>query len=275
MTGTLTLAIGGGSKHAAALDWVIDRARRIPSAIEVTTVLESVPLAPGFPDVERDRRDAQLTAVADAIRTAVPDASVTTVLREGDLIDELITASATANPLVVAMTRVDRVDELAHLPLGLRLLGRTAGPLVVVPIAWRRGGSGVVVGWGADAAAESVVAFAAREARRGGQPLTIVHAGGSEVPRMLDLAVQRLRAAHPDGDIRLVRSADSPAAALLDAAADASLIVVGSHGRSALEGLFVGSVSQHLLARTALPVAVVPMPQDPLGIVPDAPDEVF
>jgi nucleotide-binding universal stress UspA family protein len=50
---------------------------------------------------------------------------------------------------------------------------------------------------------------------------------------------------------------DLPARALLDAATDASLVVVGARGVGGFEGLMMGSVSRHVLHHAACPVVVV------------------
>jgi len=55
---------------------------------------------------------------------------------------------------------------------------------------------------------------------------------------------------------RVVRG--GPAAALLDAAADADLLVVGSRGHGGFAGLLLGSVSQQVCHHAACPVVVVP-----------------
>ena len=56
--------------------------------------------------------------------------------------------------------------------------------------------------------------------------------------------------------------AGHPAQVLVDAAADAALLVVGSRGRGGFTGMLLGSVSQHVVARAACPVVVVRAPED-------------
>lgn len=50
---------------------------------------------------------------------------------------------------------------------------------------------------------------------------------------------------------------DLPAQALLDASADADLLVVGARGLGGFKGLLLGSVSQHCLHHTTIPIAIV------------------
>jgi nucleotide-binding universal stress UspA family protein len=86
---------------------------------------------------------------------------------------------------------------------------------------------------------------------------------------LIDGATEALRveaAAGLPGDLvrapQLVTSAKSPAAGLLDAAADwqADLVVVGARGHGAIEGFLLGSVSRAIVHGAALPVLVARMP---------------
>ncbi|WP_131823019.1 universal stress protein, partial [Mycobacteroides chelonae] len=52
----------------------------------------------------------------------------------------------------------------------------------------------------------------------------------------------------------------APARVLIDAAADAELLVVGSRGRGSFAGLLLGSVSQRCAQGATCPVVIVPPP---------------
>ncbi|HET6504365.1 MAG TPA: universal stress protein [Amycolatopsis sp.] len=136
----------------------------------------------------------------------------------------------------------------------------------------------VVVGVDGSPVSDSAVEFAFDAASLRGVPLVAVHtwtdmsAGEtwSVLPFDIDyeavaederrLLAERLAGWHekyPDVEVRQRVLRDRPVHGLLEAAADARLVVVGSRGRTALKGVGLGSTSQALLHHSACPVAVV------------------
>ncbi|WP_405734469.1 universal stress protein [Streptomyces sp. NBC_01537] len=128
---------------------------------------------------------------------------------------------------------------------------------------------------GLDGSPESLAAaeWAAREAERREIPLRLVHAwdwqplpyapvDGTEphrhwaerVPRE---ATQKLRLHHPGLEIDTEQVKEQPIDALLAAAADAELLVLGSRGLSGIGGFLVGSVALSVLAHATRPVVLV------------------
>ena len=79
----------------------------------------------------------------------------------------------------------------------------------------------------------------------------------------LDALVEEMDTGRLDAPVarRLVQG--TPAGVLLDAAADASMLVVGSRGRGGFVGLLLGSVSQQVAAHATCPVIIVPAKASP------------
>ncbi|QOV41072.1 universal stress protein [Streptomyces ferrugineus] len=118
--------------------------------------------------------------------------------------------------------------------------------------------------------------WAAAEAQLRGCALRVVHAVGRSADtaygetgvglteqvlrgatRVLDDARARLAADRPGLPIDVVLARDDPADALLAAAQDADMVVVGTRGRGGFAGLLLGSVSRKVAAHAGLPVVVV------------------
>ncbi|MGR3936525.1 universal stress protein [Streptomyces sp. BRA346] len=141
---------------------------------------------------------------------------------------------------------------------------------------------------GVDGSERSLVAaeWAAREALRRGAGLRLAHACPplprrvSPVPgwtawqhvgeQMLQRTTDAFMGRHPGLHVEGVHTDTEPEQALLAAAADAELLVVGARGWGGFDGLAVGSVALHVAATADCPVVTVP---DPAARAPDA-DEV-
>lgn len=88
-----------------------------------------------------------------------------------------------------------------------------------------------------------------------------VHIDEDELVEKIKGRAEELSAAGIDTTVELGRSVlggPAPAIAEIAAKADADLIVVGSHGHSALAGVLLGSVAHKLLQIAGRPVLVVP-----------------
>lgn len=127
---------------------------------------------------------------------------------------------------------------------------------------------------GIDGSAESLNAatWAAREARRRGLRLQLVHVDNTPhaptgLPELdapaeresdsLNRAVRALTYGNPGLDITCATLTGPPAPALVNAARESAALAVGSRGRTALEGLLVGSVALAVTATAPCPVILV------------------
>ena len=145
----------------------------------------------------------------------------------------------------------------------------------------------IVVGTDGSPSAQAAVRWALGEARLRGAALHIVHAWlvplvealpepwllatpvghvDSELENrlaagareLLEDAVAEAKAAEPGVDVLGELTEMRPAAALLAAAADADLLVVGSRGHGGFKGLLLGSVGSQCVHHAPCPVVVVP-----------------
>ncbi|GGT00863.1 universal stress protein [Streptomyces chromofuscus] len=118
--------------------------------------------------------------------------------------------------------------------------------------------------------------WAAREAALRGVPLRLCHAS-SPLPgtagdtlrhvgaRKLQRVVAELGERYPDLEVRGEQADDAPDSALLAAARDAGLLVIGTRGTGGFDGLAVGSVALRVAAAAPCPVVLVPQPSGTFG----------
>lgn len=136
----------------------------------------------------------------------------------------------------------------------------------------------IVVGVDGSDGADAALEWALDEGRLRGAELDVIHAFYlfpdlteaavlTDEPDMVAQAEELLRkavepavATRPGLTVQ-TRAVQGPVArTLLDAAADADLLVVGSRGRGGFAGLLLGSVSQQCVHHAPCPVVVVPAP---------------
>lgn len=197
----------------------------------------------------------------------------TEVLAEGPAPAALMTASEEAQ-LVIIGGRDGAQHEAGWLgPVPLRLAAKAHCPVVVVPNDAQLTGD-VVVGFDGSDSAGATLDFAFDQAAGRGCDLTVVFSfaegaglAGLDVSifadrresarRQLSEAVSGWGEKYPDVVVRRLVTDEPALRALRTAAATASLVVVGSHGRGFFLRHVLGSVSSALLRVSDCPVAVV------------------
>lgn len=292
MAEKVIVAVNGGPASTAALAWAVDRVRGTDLELEITTVVDlEAALPPEAVTVFRKGAEEVLAEARDAAAAGIPQGVVTTNLRSGWPHEQLIDASRHANLVVVGTNRTSPIVGIVHGTLALKVAGQASCVTVVVPVDWRANSGDVVVGWTDDATAEAALEFAAGEASRTHRGLTIVHTWGAIAPadvsgativvqeliaanrQLLADAADRVRRDYPTLTVTQLLHAGSAAVAIVRAAETASLVVVGSRGRGAVAGFFLGSVSHDVLMNMPAPVAVVPRVHEPVEVYPELVEE--
>lgn len=138
----------------------------------------------------------------------------------------------------------------------------------------------VVAGADGSGASRRALVWAAQEAVRRGTRLVAVHGWGvpsaptgpladptsfnmseafaGAAQELVDTEVAHARDQVPEVDAVGVTDGAGASGALMDAAADAALVVVGTRGRGGFSGLLLGSISQQMAHHSPCPVVVVP-----------------
>lgn len=222
-----------------------------------------------------------LTEASVAARRVAPGLPVVTDLRSGTVADVLVAESRTARLMVLGSRGLGGFTSLLVGSVAVALSAHAHCPVVVTHAAGRDGvppsAGAVVVGVDGSELSDAALEFAFEAAAAREVPLVAVHtwldvnaAGAWAVlPGTIDwdwvqqeeekLLAERLapwREKFPDVDVRPLVVRDRPDRALLEHAAGAQLLVVGSRGRGAFAGVGFGSVSQTLIHHAECPVAI-------------------
>jgi nucleotide-binding universal stress UspA family protein len=223
------------------------------------------------PIIERGK--ALLQAEAVRIEARLPGLRTTTYLHSGDAIHALVGLSAGASLLVVGADRMNTQTGVFQGSVAIEVALGSEAPVLIVPHGHRGGGQngtgpGHVVA-GVDGSAESYEALrrAAFEANRMRTPLRVVVAvrPSSPVDEAHTVSASAiliaLRTAYPSLIVGwIVDTVHAPARALARHSHDASLLVIGRHGRGARTGIGLGSVAHAVLLRPPCLTLVIPSP---------------
>jgi nucleotide-binding universal stress UspA family protein len=254
----------------AALDWALgrsDRRRRHP-----LTLVHVVDDDPGVPSGEVQQESEEdgrrlLASRLDEAQRHYPELSISASVLHGSMPWELSHAAGPPDMLVLGTHRSAPSSGPVIGSRSVQVASITPATLAVIPDRRPNPDGPVVVGVGMREPAGPAVVWAAHEAAATDRPLLLVHGLGSAdrpagTPHP-ELAAINLREAkrlateiEPDIDVSTRLSPEHAAQALLAAAYDASMLVVGPSRTYGTGASPIGTVTQSVLLNTHCPVIV-------------------
>ena len=285
--GAVVVGLDGSAKDDAVLELATEEAMLLGAPLHLVMAHEIHAGLIGAWDagfvptgIELDVADAgarMLERAVEDLRTRRPDVGVTRSHPWGTPSQALVSASDRARRVVVGSGRKGSVEQALLGTTSLDTAMHARCPVIVV--GPERGNPEGPVVVGVDVSAHSLPAarLAMEEADLRGVPLVVVTTWWLEVVdgmvvtepgtpqwdlvdakyrHAVDDVLAPARAEHPavrvEVDVRNAR----PVPTLVEVAADASLLVVGSRGRGGFSGAALGSVSHKVLQRAHCPIAV-------------------
>lgn len=285
--GAVVVGFDASDHSRKAVSWAAAEAASTGRDLVIVQSYEwSVSMIGSYDERLRRHTSDQVEEIAAEVGVDHPELTVHTRVPEGRAEETLpdLLADNASGLLVLGASGLGAVSRV--------VLGSTAAALVRtvrLPIVVVRGeqsapsAAPVVAGLDGTSAGDRAVEFAVDFAARHGAPVRVVHVvtGTSHLPPGMPtvpayprnplaeqqedtptedavaLRVERLLAEHPAKDVETEVVVGQPAGALMDAAADAQLLVVGTHGRGLLDRIILGSVSHAVLYHAPCPVGLL------------------
>jgi nucleotide-binding universal stress UspA family protein len=281
----IVVGVDGSPDARAALDWALETASVNPPARLDLVHVWSLPASDGMVGAERfdvlrgvgQRLLDEAEEHAAAKRAA--GHQVTTHLEYGAPAAGILARAEGAHLVVVGTRGRGRLRGALLGSVSRAVVTRATVPVAVVGRDAPAAVGPVLVGVDDSADARAALRWAAGHAGRRGAPLKVIHA--FQPPHLAGMlgfarfqpdvawrveatkALARLVASElgegAEHEVAVVAAQADPAAGLLAAAEDASLLVVGTRGRGCASSALLGSVSSQVLARARCPVVVVPV----------------
>lgn len=275
----VVVGVDGSAGAAQAAAWAASEAASRDVALQLVYAQGS-PYTAGMvmplPYAEYDRRqpaaaDRLFARALKPLRRAHPDLPITTAFAQNAAARALVAASETADLLVVGSRGRGGFAGLLLGSVGLSVAAHAACPTVIVhrETPHDAGRPEIVLGLDDDEP-EPPISYAFAAARRAGADVRGVHVWhlspygyGEELDRteetkVLDSVLRRARGSFPDVTATTEIARGNPAGRLLEAAAGARLLVVGSHRRHGPLSPGLGLVVHGLIHHAPCPIAVVP-----------------
>ncbi|HET7139129.1 MAG TPA: universal stress protein [Arthrobacter sp.] len=275
----IAVATNDSAQSQAAVQWAAQRAARAHLPLVILHVVDdrwtAEPVA--LTGMLLEKGAELLEAAAGRVRGTVP-VEISTKVLEGGVAGALRKFSTKASMLVVGSGAAHRGGALTD--RALQIAAAAKCPVAVIGADHLEGRRGILVGVDGSEESTQAVAFAAAEADREGQELTVLYAfsgpnrwirAGLPSSSLAELVVQEeqivlsetvagLREDYPDLAVHPVLETDmEPAEALVKAAANATMLVVGSRGRGGFKRLLLGSTAHAVLTELPCPTVITPI----------------
>ena len=274
----------GSSTGQRAADWAAQRADRLALWLHLVRVVPEpsyyrLPVHYGEAVAEAQ---ALLSLERGRVAARHPTLQIITSWQPGEPAPVLSRLSADAEMVVLGSDRsADRRGEgFGSVSFQTAVLCRSPVAVIPAPAAAERGG--VVVGVDGSADSEIALKMAAEEANRMGEMLTVLHAVPKALPpagaagwtgigysrepdpqAFMSDAAGSVRETFPGLHVReALNLDDSPADALIFAAEQASLLVIGCWGRGGLRKP-IGSIAEKVLMRLPCPTIITRPASEP------------
>lgn len=274
----IVVGINDSGASEAALTWALHRAAALKLPVLLVHAVDDRWMSEAFPYTDMIRKSGKelLRKAKDRATEVEPSVELWTELISGSVGSALRKQSKGASMVVIGSGQLtwpggpmtDRALQVATVALC---------PVAVVGEHDVDSRHGVLVGVDGSEESTQAVAVAAAEADRDGQELTVLHAfrgpnlwvqRGMPASNFAELIIEEERIVlsetvaglgekYPDLVVRQVLESDNePAKALVEAASNARLLVLGSRGRGSFKRLLLGSTAHAVLIDLPCPTIV-------------------
>ncbi len=282
----ILLSTDGSEYSEGAIREAINLAKKCSSKLTALSVIDTNPefdvLAPQI--VEKKEKAARQTLDTVQARARQEGVNCDTVVHEGEepykyIVDEAIKSKST----MIVMGRRGRTG-LKRLVMGsvtARVIGHAPCNVLVVPKAAQLEFKNILVATDGSKYSDAAASEALGLAKRNGSALTVISVVPSELMTPADIdftitqreliAEKEMREAEKNAKavkeaaqkegvaVKAFVLSGRPAEAIIETAQEkkADLIVLGSHGRTGVERLLMGSVAERVIVLASCPVLVV------------------
>lgn len=283
----VTVGVDGTRSAQGAVRWAAAEAARRRSSLRLVTAfgwpseryIDHHEITKNYRGELFDQVRGELEGAAAIAELEAPGIEIQQQLTVGYPIPVLVEEAEHAQLIVVGDRGAGQIKGALTGSVAVALASHASCPVVIVRGPEREAAQTatlpVILGVDGSPTSESAIAFAYEAAAERGAPLVAVHTWfdqtfGPTLAPMLDwtaieaeerqLLSQRLAGwaeKYPDVQVEELVTCGRPAPVLLERAASAQLVVVGSRGRGEFAGLILGSVSNTLVHQSPCPVAVV------------------